>query len=206
MTEGLTAAQRLTQAGLEVVELPSGFTVRGVLPTVEHLWLRGVVPMDLQAVAMRFQAGGTLDDLPKEEQQHWYRFLRLLVAHFVREVRVDEGAWEPASLSVEDTETMAPEDVDELEYIVLRTKTCRQVSATTMYLRGHISEAELQAIVEAEMPKTVGGWATFRHFIGVDRASRNSQDVRENAQSTVRPNRASRRARARRRTCHTSSG
>lgn len=193
--------EQLVKAGLREVNLPSGLTVRGVLPTVEALYLRDLVPAELVGVVTKFAMPGfNMDDLPDEERPLWFRFIRLQVAAFIREMRDPDGAWQPVTISIDDTLTMDQRDVDELEYIVLRIKTPRQVSAFWQGERGEITKEEANAIVQAEMAETIGGWAAFRHVIEGLVARPDSADVQPAAEQAARPNRAARRSRARRST------
>jgi hypothetical protein len=190
---------QFANAGLREVALPSGALVRGVLPTVEALYLRDLVPAELIGVVTKFAMPGfSSDDLPEEERPLWFRFTRLQVAAFLREIRDADGNWQPLNVSIDDTFTMDQRDVDELEYIVLRYKTPRQVSAFWQAQRGEITKEEANAIIEAEMADTIGGWATFRLILEGLVASQDGTDVRSEAKSDARPNRATRRGRGRR--------
>lgn len=194
----MDARDRLVSAGLATVILPSGVAVRGRLPTTEDLYVRDLVPEDLLSIVGRFAMGATLKDIPEPDRPLWYRYLRLLVAAFIRAVRDEQGEWVPVSIRLEDTFTMDERDVDELEYIVLRLKTPDQVSALWRAEHGELTKEEALAIISAEAPKTMSGWATFRHLVAGLDPGQDGADVQPAAEPDARPNRAARRTRARR--------
>ena len=195
-----SALDRLVLAGVDDVHLPSGSVIRGRLPTVEDLAIRDLIPQDLLAIAARFTNLADTDPMrmSDEEKVEWQRFVRMFVANYIRAVRNDAGVFEPVAVSIDDTFTMDPRDIDELEYIVLGLKSAAQVSAIWQAVRGEITEEAALAVFKAEAVKTVPGWATFRGFAaGVD-GQPGGAGVRPAAEPDARGNRAARRAGARR--------
>lgn len=126
-----SAVERWKTSGRKEVTLPSGWRVRGVMPSVESLVVRGLLPTDLQTVALKYATSGVqITDLASEAFRDFTKFAREMAAAFVREVWDDEAqAWEPVSMSASDLSEIDPGDVDALEQIVLRQKTVDQITS-----------------------------------------------------------------------------
>ena len=126
-----SALDRWKTAGLVEVQLPSGFKVRGVLPTVEMLLLRGSVPGTLTEIALRFATTGVnLTDSDTETASKFMLFAREMAAGFVRDVWNDETSeWEPVTITAADFDgTFDQLDIDALEDLALRQKSAAQIS------------------------------------------------------------------------------
>jgi hypothetical protein len=156
-------------SGLFEVELPSGWRVRGRLPTAHDLATRGLLPDRLLEAALRGADPKWLlgEDLTAEQRQERYRrrveYLRFLVARSIREVCQD-GEWRPVEFealvdalgNAERPPTIDDLDVDALEDVVLRIRTPQQVTDVARAIRGEQPAGEAEVAI-ADLEPFRGG-------------------------------------------------
>jgi hypothetical protein len=190
-------------AGEVEVELPSGTAVRGVLPTVGQLMLRGVFPDDLLplVVAMRSEKG-TLEAVgDPERRKDMLRYWKVHIAGFIRELREPDGTWKPTSVTVADIDLLPAADIAALWDLVARQNSPTEITARSQLARNEITWEEFEAIGKREAAATVIGWGEFRGNRGGPTNGNGSTAVADaterDAGDNGSGNRASRRSRAR---------
>lgn len=149
--------------GYTEVLLASGDRVRGVLPTPNELARLGLLPEHLARVAY---ALGDPKYLTTEQQEPDFRerlaaYLLNLASSFPRE-RWDEAvdAWVPYRMTPEDVERIGDANVrDQLEDLVLRVATAREVSARSALILGLTDAADPEP---SEVAPGVTGYVGFR--------------------------------------------
>lgn len=206
-------------AGTQLTMLPSGMEVRLEEVPVAEMVRSGFLPTQLRSLAMRFASapGVEPDKLEAAEQARWAELERLMICRWVVGVRwtcdcplcVDRrGAADPI---LEQAYRLTPEqlaadpplmprlDIAALADVVVAARTPRQVDAMSRVAHGQLDADEAWRIIESERVNTLEGWSSFRgQRRGLD-AHAHGQDLGGPAVGVPRPNRATRRATARRR-------
>lgn len=201
--------------------LPSGMEVRLEEVPVVEMVRSGFLPGQLRALAMRFASteGADLSALDAKERDEWAALERLMIARWVVAVRwtcpcvdcvarrgeagieqIEEQAYriDPERLAA-DPPPLPRVDLVALSDLVTFARTPRQVDALSRVAHGQLASDEAARIVEAEVPNTLTGWASFRDLRrGLD-AHAHGTDVGQPAVGVPGPNRAARRAAAHRR-------
>ncbi len=161
----MTDGRPLTRGVTEVL-LPSGWRVRGLLPTLGELIRRDALPTDLLEVALRRADPAWLVEAVKdpEKDRALIRHMAILIAAYATEQwsEADE-AWVPLRLREDDFSIgdhigiLHPDDIDALEVIIRRQLTASAVSLqSALWLKVHPPEA-------MEVPDgAVSDWGEFR--------------------------------------------
>ena len=152
MTSERSAGASWQTAGIREVLLPSGWRVKGVLPSAQSLARRDKLPSHL------FEAAAHLGDREwSKEPEHralLVEFIMLLMTSFPRETMApDSDTWAPATMTPEDVATMEDLDVDLLEDLVLRLKTPDQVTAASEEIIRRKAERAAPVPDETDVPR-----------------------------------------------------
>jgi hypothetical protein len=142
-------------SGVVEVLLPSGYRVRGVLPTLRDLARRDLLSGALLEVATRGADPAWISEEGKTEEREAMRraFTDELMAAFPREAcKAGTDDWEPAVLTSADIENLSDHDQEMLERIVLRTLSVDDATRTSAVMLYGDPE-EVAALI---------GWESFR--------------------------------------------
>lgn len=182
----LLAATRMAAA--EPVMLISGITYWLELPSVAGLLSRGVLAPELRNLALRFasEEGIVKADLSDEDQARWDEVERVLIADSVRAIewtcpcetcgerRQGVPGHEVTDPLPRQTLRYTPDDLapgrrqvnevdyEQLQQMVLRIRSPRQVDAMSRLGHGQMSAEDAAGIVESERINTLAGWVSFR--------------------------------------------
>lgn len=151
------------QAGLVTVLLPSGYRLRGAIPSLAELAYRGLIDGRIQAAVARLASDKWLaGSKPAEQDERIQVYVDALVAGFPREALdpggdPEAGPWLPTSLVVEDLWKLDSRDRDRLEDLVMRVLTADEITAGV--LRG---DYELPGGAGKEQASALDRLAEFR--------------------------------------------
>jgi hypothetical protein len=197
-----TVKELWAASAVQTVVLPSGFRVRGVMPSPSEVVRRKIVPQALrrQVVAL---APKLMSELDENEHAALVDARRYQTAAFVREMAppgtTDEDGWEPVTLSVEDLSGMPPADIEALDDLIMGVATAAMLTAASEAALGIGSPDDLAAVRNREAGDTVDGWAEFRDDGRGADPSAAGADVANPAVRTDRGPKSAGRARPRRR-------
>jgi hypothetical protein len=161
----VTDGRPLIPGPVEVL-LPSGWRVRGLLPTLGELVRRQLLPNDLLEVALKRADPDWLVEAiadPVREALLQRHMMVMVIAYASEQWSEAEQAWVPLSLRIEDFSApghqgiLDPDDVDALEYLVRRRVTAATVTAEAA------KWLQVRAPQTREVPDgAVPDWAEFR--------------------------------------------
>lgn len=165
--------------GLEEVRLPDppGFEARIRLPSMSELMRKGEMPIELRRSLLSMKGQEQTSEPSDEQVDTGVDFTAVKAARMVRAVRIGDAEWEPVHLGVDDFLALPEKTQDALLEIVTGQRTPAMVTAIIRRKAGEISDEEAAAIVEAETPKLVKEWATFRDDGGSPESGGDSQGV-----------------------------
>ncbi len=165
--------------GLEQVRLPDppGFEARIRLPSMSELMRKGEMPIELRRSLMSMKGQEQTSELSDEQVDTGVDFTAVKAARMVRAVRIGNAEWEPVRLGVDDFLALPEKTQDALLEIATGQRTPAMVTAVIRRKAGEISDEEAAAIVEAETPKLVKEWATFRDDGGSPDSGDDSQGM-----------------------------
>lgn len=118
-------------AGLTAVLLPSGYRVRGVVPSFQELARAGLLDIRVLAAAARLADAEWLKASTDDAKEDNLRaVIDAKVAAFPRQA-LDPGSdtWQPVHLTVDDLPNIDQRDRDRLEELVMRVFTAEQITA-----------------------------------------------------------------------------
>lgn len=122
-------------AGLTEVLLPSGYRVRGIIPGLPSLARRGLLDTRVQQAVVRI-AAEEHTTTASDDTTDWQTTADAFVAGFPREALdpgedSETGEWKPATLTVDDLDTMDQRDRQALQALVLRMSTAEEITAAS---------------------------------------------------------------------------
>jgi hypothetical protein len=204
-------------AGTELTMLPSGVEFRLEQVPVAEMVRTGFLPGQLRQLAMRFATPEGVDptELELAERERWAELERLMISRWVVAARwicecancVERRAGpplpeEPYRLDPEalaaDPPRMPRVDLVALRDLVTYARTPKQVDALSRVAHGQMEADEAAAIVDREQVNTLSGWASFRGGGRGLAADAQREGVGPAPVGAAGPNRATRRAAARR--------
>lgn len=186
-------------AGTDWIQLPSGVEMRGELPVVADLLMRGALPTALRAIALRFASDEGVDEsqLDSDAQAAWEALQRQLIHEAFTAARwtcacpecverraglgIEPLQERPRRIPLEDLEADPPRmpriDLAALRDMVIRARSPKQVDAMSRVAHGQMGAAEAAVIVERERRNTIEAWGSFRGDRGGVPAGADGEDV-----------------------------
>ena len=157
-------------AGQTTVLLPSGFSVRGVLPSPTEIIRRKLVPWQLRQ-AVQGMGGRKMSDLSEEQHAQLVEARRYQVAAFIRELAAPgTEEFEPVELTVDDLAKMPPADTEALDDLMMGIATAEMITTRSKVALGMMDAESAERVAAEEEGATVGGWTEFHAELGGDTA------------------------------------
>jgi hypothetical protein len=180
------------------VELPSGMKALIKLPDINDMIRNQRLPQALRDLAMKYATEGiNVAELRGEDYAQFILFSYELVGRGLKYIAppdseawdaflkkggspADEG-WEPVTLTGAEIAEMDidPADLEALGFIMGRQRTPNEVTASSRFDRGILTEEGRQAMLAADPGVRVGDYAGFRRQSGGADGRADGEDVRE---------------------------
>jgi hypothetical protein len=178
----MSVKDRWAEAGRTTLTLPSGFRVRGVMPSPSEVVRLKIIPQTLRRAVIGFTAGGRmLSELSEDEHAQLVDARRYQAAAFVREMAppgtTGEEGWEAVTVTRDDLASMPPGDVERLDDLIGGYATAEMITTESEYALGIRTREDVERVAEEEAGDTVDGWTGFRGGPGGDDAGTVGADV-----------------------------
>lgn len=168
------------EAGRITVTLPSGFRVRGVLPSPSEVIRLKIVPQTLRREILGFESK-MMNELSEDEHAAIVDGRRYQAAAFIRAMAppgtTGDDGWEPVTLTKDELADMPPGDVEALDDLIGGYATAEMITVRSEVVLGLREAADLVAVKQREAGDTVDGWRDFRIVDGGGSPDTPSADV-----------------------------
>jgi hypothetical protein len=165
----MSVREQWEAAGRITVLLPSGFRVRGVMPSPTEIVRRRIVPWALRQ-ATAAMGGSKMSDLSEDQHAQLVEARRFQLAAFLREIAApgtegDDG-FEAVEFTVDELGALPPNDLEALDDLIMGIKTAEQINAQSALRLGMLDRESAERIQQEEEGDTPDGWAGFREESG----------------------------------------
>lgn len=161
----MNVKEQWAAAGRTTLLLPSGFRVRGVLPSPTEVIRRKLVPWQLRQ-AVQSMGGKKMSQLTEDQHAELVEARRWQASAFVQQIALPgsegEDGWEDVHLSVEDLGNLPPDDIEALDDLIMGVKTADMITAESEVRLGLRDKESAERVAQEEAGDTVDGWAEFR--------------------------------------------
>ena len=158
-----TAKELLLQAGQTEFLLPSGFRVRGVMPSPTEVIRRKLIPWQLRRAINSIGTGRKMSELSEDEHANLVEGRRYQAAALIKELQAPgSDEWEPVSFSIEELATLPPDDLEALDDLIMGIRTAEMITADSEVRLGLRDKESAERVAAEEAGDTVDGWADFR--------------------------------------------